>query len=554
MKIDKIRFEIKKILKKLKILKNNSPNWKSILSDNYNLYKEIKLKAKNGQKILICTSSGGHLLSSHFESLLALSLTRYGANVEIMLCDKALKACQMTTSQFVEEKKFLNQGQLSLCNSCLDNGRAAFEELGLKINYYSKFISKKDEIDILEKVKNLSMNEMLNYTEDNMNLGEHANAGALRYYAVGELLDIPNNLEVLRKYLISALTTKKIFDNFFIKKKFDKIILNHGIYVPQGVICDISKKSNIKIITYTNAYRKNSFIFNYDDTYHRTMIDEETKDWEDMILDSKKEKTIMNYLKSRKTGKNDMFYYFKNPSFKIENLLLQHQVDLSKPILGLLTNIIWDAQIIYKNNIYKNMIEWLIDTIKYLSKRNDIQVVVRCHPGEVHSDRVSNQKVKATILERITNIPENLKIIDSSSDISTYSFASYCNTMIIYATKLGMEFSPFGNKIICAGESYIKNKKITLDPKDRSEYYKLLDKFPNIKDPSVENILRAKKYAYHYFFRRTVQINTLESKIKSWPPFHIPEDSFKKIYDNKDIGLKLLCEKIISNEKFIFDY
>ena len=118
---------------------------------------------------------------------------------------------------------------------------------------------------------------------------------------------------------------------------------------------------------------------------------------------------------------------------------------------------------------------------------------------------------------------------------------------------MGMEFSPFGNKVICAGESYIKNKKITYDPKNIHEYYELLNNFTNLKNPSEENINRAKKYAYHYFFRRTIQIDSLDSKVKSWPPFKISLNSFENIIKDKDKGLKQLSEKILNNKKFIFD-
>ena len=36
-----------------------------------------------------------------------------------------------------------------------------------------------------------------------------------------------------------------------------------------------------------------------------------------------------------------------------------------------------------------------------------------------------------------------------------------------------MEFAPYGNKVIVVGESYIKNKDITLDPKTKDEWVKL---------------------------------------------------------------------------------
>ena len=50
-----------------------------------------------------------------------------------------------------------------------------------------------------------------------------------------------------------------------------------------------------------------------------------------------------------------------------------------------------------------------------------------------------------------------------------------------------------------------------------------------------------------------MQIDSLDSKIKSWPPFKISNNSFEKIYKNEDLGLKLLSEKILGDKKFIFE-
>ena len=67
MKIDNLRYNIK-ILKKIKLLKNNDPNWNDIISKHKKTYNELK---KRPQKVknIICTSTGGHLLSSHFGSV-----------------------------------------------------------------------------------------------------------------------------------------------------------------------------------------------------------------------------------------------------------------------------------------------------------------------------------------------------------------------------------------------------------------------------------------------------------------------------------------------------
>ena len=47
-----------------------------------------------------------------------------------------------------------------------------------------------------------------------------------------------------------------------------------------------------------------------------------------------------------------------------------------------------------------------------------------------------------------------------------------------------MEFTSFGHNVIVAGESYIKNKHITLDPKSQKEYFEILDKLPFNSKPN----------------------------------------------------------------------
>ena len=92
----------------------------------------------------------------------------------------------------------------------MDSGRGAFEDLGLKINYYSDFINKDTSKKISSKIKNLTIKEMQEYKEDNISIGEHAYAGTLRYYAVGELNNERHGETILRKYLYSAILTKNI--------------------------------------------------------------------------------------------------------------------------------------------------------------------------------------------------------------------------------------------------------------------------------------------------------------------------------------------------------
>ena len=75
----------------------------------------------------------------------------------------------------------------------------------------------------------------------------------------------------------------------------DIIISNHAIYIPQGVICEVTKKYKKKIVSYVTGYRKNSWIFSHGDTYHYTMMTEPVSDWENIDLNEKKENKTFSF-------------------------------------------------------------------------------------------------------------------------------------------------------------------------------------------------------------------------------------------------------------------
>src|SRR4051812_11171381 len=85
-------------------------------------------------KVLIATNIGGHGPVSVMESTLAAALALRDAEVEIVLCDMALPACLRAEYSDLPDDAVITEGRLptTFCPSCLGNGRAMFEPLGLK--------------------------------------------------------------------------------------------------------------------------------------------------------------------------------------------------------------------------------------------------------------------------------------------------------------------------------------------------------------------------------------------------------------------------------------
>ncbi len=108
-------------------------------------------------------------------------------------------------------------------------------------------------------------------------MGEHAWAGALRFFATGSLDEEPLAEPIVRRYLQSALLTAFATRRLLRAIHFSSTVVTHGIYVPWGIIAEVSRQENVRVSTWNVAYRKRRFIFSHDDTYHHTLLNEPTR-------------------------------------------------------------------------------------------------------------------------------------------------------------------------------------------------------------------------------------------------------------------------------------
>ena len=150
----------------------------------------------------------------------------------------------------------------------------------------------------------------------------------------------------------------------------------------------------MRVVNWNPAYRKQCFIFSHKDTYHHTLMSEPVEKWENMRWDNFMENRLLSYLKSRWHGTNDwIWFHDKKPQFNTDYFVKRNSIDLSKPCIGMLTNVVWDAQLHYPDNIFSNMVDWVIQTIHYFSKRPDLQLIIRVHPAETRGTIPSRQPI-----------------------------------------------------------------------------------------------------------------------------------------------------------------
>jgi hypothetical protein len=526
-------------------------DWESLLKKDRDSWEKYREASRDGPQVLIATSTGGHRAVVPLESLLAVALTLRGARVHILLCDEVLPAClQATSIEYRKQATFVRDGPKSLCRDCFRPGYATFQPLGLPVLRYSEWIKTEDRARASALSQLTPANEIAEFRLDGLKIGEHALAGALRYFAKGDLGDEPLGEAVLRRYFHASLLTAFGLESLFEALDFNTACFHHGIYVPQGIIGEVARNMGVRVVNWNPAYRKKCFIFSHNDTYHHTLLSEETDIWETVPWTTVLESKVMDYLKSRWEGTQDWIWFHERPEEDLRKIVRELGLDMSKPMIGLLTNVLWDAQLHYPSNAFPDMLDWLIQTIKHFSARPEIQLVIRVHPAEVRGWLPSRQPVVEEIRKVFQKLPENVYVIPPQSRISTYAVMLQCDSVIIYGTKTGVELTSLGLPVIVAGEAWIRNKGLTLDARTPEEYLELLDRLPLGKKLDDATTRRARKYAYHFFFRRMIPLASMQP-VPGWPPYQVKISGIEDLLPGHDPGLDVICEGILHGTEFV---
>jgi hypothetical protein len=529
------------------------PDWPGLLEKDWSRWQDAVKAAKGGPRILIATSIGGFSPGTVVESMLAVALTLRGAQVHILLCDELLPACLLALiNEFPEQEEFARYGpSRRLCKTCFAPAYKMFQSLDLVVHRYSDFITDEERQAAQELSSELPYTEIGDYRLDGLAVGEHALAGALRFYARGNLDGEPHAEAVLQRYFHASLLTTYVARRLLNTYPFANTCFHHGIYVPQGLIGEVARQQNVRVVNWNPAYRKLCFLFSHHDTYHYTMLAEPTANWENMIWTPEMESEILAYLKSRWQGTQDWIWFFEKPQEELAAIAAELGVDFSRPCIGMLTNVMWDAQLHFRESVFPNMLEWTLQTISYFARRPELQLIIRVHPGEIRGTIPSRQPLVAEIERAFPTLPDNVLIIRPESEISTYAVMLQCNAVIIYGTKTGVELASMGIPVIVSGDAWIRYKGFAMDARSCEEYFRMLDRLP-LAEPFSEAVTqRARKYAYHFFFRRMIPLEMMEP-ISGWPPYRIQLSGIDDLRPGRSPGLDVICDGILNGTEFIY--
>ncbi|HEY5411447.1 MAG TPA: capsule biosynthesis protein, partial [Caulobacteraceae bacterium] len=497
----------------------------------------------------LATSMGGFNHGAVTDKALAIALTLRGARVDIFLCN-GVPGCHLTKIGKEPPARMVESDLRKRCAVCIETGERTFAPLGLRTIRLSELLTAADRHEAQTVAAEIDLQSLKQAKLDGWKVGEHALAGALRYFALDELSSEPLGEPVARQFMKAAVLTARGLDRLLARGDYEVVSANHGIYIPQGIVGEVARARGVRVVNWNPAYRRHCFIFSHGDTYHHTMISEDVSAWERLELKGGRRDKIISYLRDRRQASGDWIWFNRAEDSSRQEIASKLGLD-GRPLIVALTSVAWDACLHYESNAFESLADWTLQTIAHFASRPDLQLVVRVHPAEVTGFVKSRAKMAEFIARRFPALPENVKVVPPEDSLSTYSLIDHANAVLVYSTKTGIEASAQGLPVVVAGEAWIRNKGFSYDAVSPESYRAILDQLPFAKGLSSERRERAQRYAYHFFFRRMIELPFLADAGPA--EFEIQIESLQSLAQGACPGLDCICDGILSGAPFIYD-
>ncbi len=515
-------------------------------------WREALGRAKPGPRVLIATNSGGHFAVAAIDRMLGAALTLRGAAVTHVLCDKTLPACQMCEYNLTPDVSgFALRGpDPLLCSYCHSPAERDLRTLGLDLAHLSETLSEADRAEAKAMAAACDLAALSSVSWRGIAIGGHALAGALRFFARGDIEGERAGEPILRRFLEAAALSAAAYLKLIDAYQPEVLVAHHGIYTPQGIAVAVARARGVRVVTWNPAYRNHCFIFSHDDSYHYTLMDEPLSHWRDTALSEVERRRIRDYLHSRREGAGDWIKYHRAAAPNAN--LAQLGFDPAKPLIAAFTNVFWDAQLHFPANAFPNQASWLEGTIAWFASRADLQLAIRVHPAELASTPPSRQRAREAIAARFPALPANIKVIDADNAVSSYSLAEQANAALIYGTKLGVELSAIGIPVIVAGEAWSRGKGFTLDANSPEHYRALLERLPLAGKLAAAEHELALRYANYFFFRRMIALPFVRAA-PGPRRFRFAIESAADLAEQRWPGLDAICRGVLEATPFLCD-
>ena len=284
--------------------------------------------------------------------------------------------------------------------------------------------------------------------------------------------------------------------------KPDVVIVPNGTIQEMGVVYRVARYLDLPTVTFEFSDQRERIWLAQDSEIMRHNTDDLWAARGDEPLEDVQVQRLQDLYAARvdaKTWKNFTRQWQETPTQGGAAVRKSLHLD-DRPVILLATNVLGDSLTLGRQVFSKTMAEWVERTVQYFANRDDVQLVIRVHPGEVLTHGTSMVTV---IRGALDEIPAHIHLIEPDEKVNTYDILDITDLGLVYSTTVGLEMAMRGISVIIAGQTHYRNRGFTCDPDTWEKYFSMLDeKLADLGSARLtqHQVELAWRYAYLFFF------------------------------------------------------
>lgn len=474
---------------------------------------------------------------SPVEYSLAMALQLRGHEVQGILCDGLLPLCELSLGPNVRPP----------CDACVMNLSRYESAFGFHYERLSRFLTEDDRARATALVAAVPPAARLSMTVNGVAVGRLAHRELQRYYR-GFVFE-PSADPAFQKWLVSAVLLTWLSERWLDSIRPDIVGTCSGRTLPTACVFEVARRKGIRTVTWDGvATRPDALMFSHDRPATEVPLDEAWLQVAGEPLSPQQDRELDAFLADWSRSRNTPFPY--NPHPVDNEAVIRAELGLrdDAPLVAAFSNTSWDISVIDRDAGFDSMFDWLFALVGYAARHPEIDLVVRAHPAEktVPPELQSRTPVGAEIRKRCHPLPRNVKIVEGDNPISSYRLAGMAQVNIVYASRLGLELAVAGMRAWIAGVVTYRGKGFTLDLESREHMFDMLDLHMGENRLSGEDIERARRFAYLWFFRYEVRLPLLHPADKRFAL-----DGFRQLGPGGDPVLENVCHAVVTGVPFL---
>ncbi len=417
--------------------------------------------------------------------------------------------------------------------------------VGINLFFYLETKQTSEKLILINKIMKKSSNskDFLQSKIMGISVGKWIASRIVRELKVGVFEIINLNKKQLLLYVSESINALFTIRSILDLNKNCSIMFNERGYSPSGEIFEYCLQKKINTVQWLGSPLDNHHSFK---RYIKN-----NKDYHPLTLSKKSFKYLLNHPKVKTFEQNMMSHlksqYENKKWFNRQNLLKNKKIytkieiinklnlNPKKKIAVIFSHIMYDATFFYGESIFSNYEIWLKETLKTAAKNKTVNWILKIHPANQWRNEIESEN-KSTLEKELVNklfkkLPENIYIIEATSDISTYSLFNSIDYGLTVRGTIGCELACFGIPVFTAGTGRYSEQGFTIDSKSKKSFENKIENIQKYKRLSKEKIKKARIYTYGSLIAKSIPMDgininyNINNKIN---PYH-SDISFERI-------------------------